>query len=88
MGLLLLPQREASAGGEAPKGAAPAPFGPPTLPHATPRPPALVTEYMSQGSLQQALARGAEIVQGPLARLTVAIEAAKAGYLTTLHARQ
>ncbi len=50
-----------------------------TLPYANLRPPALVTELMAQGSLQQALARKAEIVASPLSRLLVAIEAAKVG---------
>jgi hypothetical protein len=41
------------------------------------RPPAVVTEYMSQGSVKQAIARKAEVVQGNMHRLVVAMDAAK-----------
>ncbi|KAK9820412.1 hypothetical protein WJX72_010037 [[Myrmecia] bisecta] len=43
----------------------------------TVRPPAIVTEFMSQGSLKGALARKAEIITGNLMRLLVAMDAAK-----------
>ena len=42
------------------------------------RPPAMVTEYMSQGSLKMALARKADVVQGAMHRLCIAMDAAKA----------
>lgn len=42
------------------------------------RPPAMVTEYMSQGSLKTALARKADVVQGAMHRLCIAMDAAKA----------
>lgn len=41
------------------------------------RPPAIVVEYMGQGSLKGALARKADIVQGPLIRVLIAMDAAK-----------
>ncbi len=41
------------------------------------RPPAIVTEFMSQGSLKGALQRKADIVQGPLMRVLIAMDAAK-----------
>ena len=41
------------------------------------RPPAIVVEYMGQGSLKGALARKAEIVQGALIRVLIAMDAAK-----------
>ncbi|KAL0025127.1 hypothetical protein WJX77_001678 [Trebouxia sp. C0004] len=41
------------------------------------RPPAIVVEYMGQGSLKGALARKADIVQGALIRLLIAMDAAK-----------
>lgn len=41
------------------------------------RPPAIVTEYMSGGSLHNAIARKAEMVQDTLPRLMVALDAAK-----------
>ena len=43
----------------------------------TVRPPAIVTEFMSQGSLKGALQRKADIVQGPLMRVLIAMDAAK-----------
>ena len=43
------------------------------------RPPAVVTEYMSQGSVKQAIARKAEVVSGNMHRLIVAMDAAKVG---------
>lgn len=46
--------------------------GPGTL-----RPPAIITEFMSQGSLKGALSRKLEILQPPLMRLMVALDAAK-----------
>ena len=48
--------------------------GPGTL-----RPPAIITEFMSQGSLKGALSRRLEILQPPLMRLMVALDAAKVG---------
>lgn len=45
------------------------------------RPPAIVVEYMGQGSLKGALARKADIVQGPLIRVLIAMDAAKVSYL-------
>ncbi len=41
------------------------------------RPPAIVTEYMSGGSLRGALSRRLEMVQGSLTRLLIALDAAK-----------
>ena len=41
------------------------------------RPPAIVTEFMSQGSLKGALQRKADIVQGSLMRVLIAMDAAK-----------
>ena len=41
------------------------------------RPPAIVTEYMSGGSLRSALSRRLEWVQGGLTRLLIALDAAK-----------
>lgn len=41
------------------------------------RPPAIVTEFMSQGSLKGALQRKADIVQGALMRVLIAMDAAK-----------
>ena len=43
----------------------------------TVRPPAIVVEYMGQGSLKGALARKADIVQGALIRVLIAMDAAK-----------
>lgn len=45
------------------------------------RPPAIVVEYMGQGSLKGALGRKADIVQGPLIRVLIALDAAKVGFL-------
>ena len=45
----------------------------------TVRAPAIVTEYMAQGSLKGALSRKAEIVQGALIRVIIALDAAKVG---------
>lgn len=42
------------------------------------RAPAIVTEYMSGGSLRSALSRRMEMVQGRLTRLLIALDAAKA----------
>ena len=41
------------------------------------RPPAIITEFMSQGSLKGALSRRLEVLQPPLMRLMVALDAAK-----------
>ncbi len=41
------------------------------------RPPAIVTEFMSLGSLRSALSRRAEAVQHPVTRLLIALDAAK-----------
>ena len=41
------------------------------------RPPAVVTEFMSQGSVKQALARKSDVVSGNMHRLVVAMDAAK-----------
>lgn len=43
------------------------------------RPPAVVTEFMSQGSVKQALARKSEVVHGNMHRVVVAMDAAKVG---------
>jgi len=43
------------------------------------RPPAVVTEFMSQGSVKQALARKSEVVYGNMHRVVVAMDAAKVG---------
>lgn len=43
------------------------------------RPPAVVTEFMSQGSVKQALARKSDVVSGNMHRLVVAMDAAKVG---------
>lgn len=48
------------------------------------RPPAIVVEYMGQGSLKGAIARKADIVQGPLIRVLIAMDAAKVGFLLQL----
>ena len=54
----------------------------------TVRAPAIVTEYMAQGSLKGALSRKAEIVQGALIRIIIALDAAKVGArLSALHWR-
>jgi len=42
------------------------------------RPPAMVTDFMSQGSLKTALSRKADVVQGAMHRLCIAMDAAKA----------
>ena len=54
--------------------------GPGTL-----RPPAIITEFMSQGSLKGALSRKLEILQPPLMRLMVALDAAKVFLMLTAH---
>lgn len=41
------------------------------------RPPAVVTEFMSQGSVKSALARKSEVVVGNMHRVIVAMDAAK-----------
>ncbi len=41
------------------------------------RPPAVVTEFMSQGSVKQALARKSDVVSGNMHRVVVAMDAAK-----------
>ena len=41
------------------------------------RPPAVVTEFMSQGSVKSALARKSEVVVGNMHRVVVAMDAAK-----------
>ena len=41
------------------------------------RPPAIVTEFMSGGSLRQALARRSDAIAGGLARCMIAMDAAK-----------
>ena len=43
------------------------------------RPPAVVTEFMSQGSVKSALARKSEVVVGNMHRVVVAMDAAKVG---------
>lgn len=43
------------------------------------RPPAIVTEFLSQGSLKGALQRKADIVHGALMRVLIAMDAAKVG---------
>lgn len=48
------------------------------------RPPAIVVEYMGQGSLKGALYRKADIVQGALIRVLIAMDAAKVGLLAVL----
>lgn len=48
------------------------------------RPPAIVVEYMGQGSLKGAIARKADIVQGPLIRVLIAMDAAKVGFVLHL----
>lgn len=50
---------------------------PPTGGAGVVRPPAIVVEYMGQGSLKGALARKADIVQGSLIRVLIAMDAAK-----------
>lgn len=50
----------------------------------TVRPPAIITEFMSQGSLKGALQRKADIVQGALMRLLIAMDAAKVDPLPPL----
>ncbi|KAL3149146.1 hypothetical protein ABBQ32_001981 [Trebouxia sp. C0010 RCD-2024] len=50
------------------------------------RPPAIVVEYMGQGSLKGALYRKADIVQGALIRVLIAMDAAKGmEYLHSKH---
>lgn len=49
------------------------------------RPPAIVTEYMSGGSLRSALSRRLEGVQGGLTRLLIALDAAKVTPCCPLH---
>ena len=41
------------------------------------RPPAIITEYMSQGSVKMALQRKTDIVKGALMRVLIAMDAAK-----------
>ena len=48
------------------------------------RPPAIVVEYMGQGSLKGALYRKADIVQGALIRVLIAMDAAKVSLLAVL----
>ncbi len=43
----------------------------------TVRPPAIVTEFMSGGSLRSALSRRADFVQGMLPRVMISFDAAK-----------
>ena len=43
------------------------------------RPPAVVTEFMSQGSVKSAIARKSEVVTGNMHRVIVAMDAAKVG---------
>ncbi|KAK9861158.1 hypothetical protein WJX84_004717 [Apatococcus fuscideae] len=50
------------------------------------RPPAIITEFMSQGSLKGALSRRLEVLQPPLMRLMVALDAAKG--MEYLHAKR
>ena len=50
---------------------------PPTGGAGVVRPPAIVVEYMGQGSLKGALARKADIVQGALIKVLIAMDAAK-----------
>ena len=44
------------------------------------RPPAIITEYMSQGSVKMALQRKTDIVKGALMRVLIAMDAAKVRY--------
>ncbi len=46
------------------------------------RPPAVVTEFMSQGSVKQALARKSDVVSGNMHRLVVAMDAAKVTFFS------
>ncbi|KAK9790346.1 hypothetical protein WJX73_008358 [Symbiochloris irregularis] len=41
------------------------------------RPPAIVTEFLSQGSLRGVLSRKSDLLQGPLVRVLIAMDAAK-----------
>ena len=43
------------------------------------RPPAIVTEFMSQGSLRGVLSRKSDLLQGSLVRVLIAMDAAKVG---------
>ena len=58
---------------------------PPTGGAGVVRPPAIVVEYMGQGSLKGALARKADIVQGALIRVMIAMDAAKVTFLPSSH---
>ena len=41
------------------------------------RAPAIVTEFLSQGSLRGVLARKSDVIAGPLVRVLIAMDAAK-----------
>ena len=41
------------------------------------RAPAIVTEFLSQGSLRGVLARKSDVISGPLVRVLIAMDAAK-----------
>ena len=51
----------------------------------TVRPPAIVTEYMSGGSLRSALSRRADFVQGMLPRVMISFDAAKVRAITVVY---
>ena len=44
------------------------------------RPPAIVTEFLSQGSLRGVLSRKSELLQGSLVRILIAMDAAKVSH--------
>ena len=51
--------------------------GPPQNKPGSVRAPAIVTEFLSQGSLRGVLARKSDVIQGPLVRVLIAMDAAK-----------
>lgn len=48
------------------------------------RPPAIVTEFLSQGSLRGVLSRKSDLLQGSLVRVLIAMDAAKVCVTTQL----
>ena len=46
------------------------------------RPPAIVTEFLSQGSLRGVLSRKSDLLQGSLVRVLIAMDAAKVSSLS------
>lgn len=50
------------------------------------RPPAIVTEFLSQGSLRGVLSRKSDLLQGSLVRVLIAMDAAKVGPASPLPA--